>query len=101
MEDESYGNISDRFIYILDRVCHLCEFFEKPAQLDHYLYVLQPDYVYYLDTVGVAGPCYHRGCCRRRHHEYSVLVTLKKIHAIVAINEDKEDKHVNRKGGGK
>lgn len=54
MEDESYGNFSDRFIYILDRVCHLCEFFEKPAQLDHYLYVLQPDYVYYLDTVGVA-----------------------------------------------
>ena len=29
------------------------------------------------------------------------FVTLKKIHAIVAINEDKEDKHVNRKGGGK
>ncbi len=29
------------------------------------------------------------------------FVTLKKIHAIVAINEDKEGKHVNRKGGGK
>lgn len=29
------------------------------------------------------------------------FVTLKNIHAIVAINEDKEDKHVNRKGGGK
>lgn len=29
------------------------------------------------------------------------FVTLKKIHAIVAINKDKEDKHVNRKGGGK
>ncbi len=29
------------------------------------------------------------------------FVTLKKIHAIVAINEDKEDKDVNRKGGGK
>lgn len=29
------------------------------------------------------------------------FVTLKKIHAIVAINEDKEDKPVNRKGASK
>ncbi|MDE6363759.1 MAG: DUF4040 domain-containing protein [Lachnospiraceae bacterium] len=29
------------------------------------------------------------------------FVTLKKIHAIVAINEDKEDKPVNRKGAPK
>ena len=29
------------------------------------------------------------------------FVTLKKIHAIVAINEDKEDKHASRKGDAK
>ena len=101
MEDESYGNISDRFIYILDRVCHLCEFFEKPANsiIIFMSYSLIMSIIWILlesPDLAITEAAVGAGIT-------SILffVTLKKIHAIVAINEDKEDKHVNRKGGGK
>ena len=82
-------------------LCGISGIYQGSADLDYYLYVLQPDYVYHWILLESPDLAITEAAVGAGITSILFFVTLKKIHAIVAINEDKEDKHASRKGDAK
>ena len=81
-------------------LCNFSELFQKSAQFNYNFYVLQFNYVYYMDFVGIARPCNYRSSSWSGDYKYFVFCHTQKIHAIVAIDKDKEDV-IDKKGEAK
>ncbi len=60
-----------------DYLCDFSQFFKELAQFDYNIYVVQLDYVNYLDFIGITGFGNYRGGCRRWDYEYFVFCNIK------------------------